>query len=398
MSLSRPKATYFVTLTVMFAIHRELPVGLPLVPDQIGDPRTKDYFIGLVVLIAVTCNVDIKISDVSNPFGGHVWRLFGARHLARIGVPLPITSCSPDGRAMSSSIVSKKFRSNVGLVHISRVWVQLQIRQCRFRRHPKMVGSVQRRRRHHLRHTLQEMLMKQHCACMKRQEQRSGSSIWTSAKSCARIVEPPVCVVSRGETSGSYRWSHVVGGFPCHHNVLGMFFPRQRHLLRRNLVLRRGMETHADLEDRQCDDLNGACVCVIQRRRFLRVFGRHLPTTMSQPSASSFGGASSTSVFSDSRWDVLSSVSALTTVLVNSPSASSRCSWHGADTASAQGATRQALRTVMVQVKTWTAQMMLCRRFAVWSPRGLPVQNASRIQTCMRLRALSQWKRTIIII
>ena len=77
--------------------------------------------------------------------------------------------------------------------------------------------------------------------------------------------------VSRGETSCPYSWSHVVQASPCHHNVLGMFIPRQRHLLRRNLVLRRGMETHADLEDLQSDDLNGACVSVIQRRRFLRV-------------------------------------------------------------------------------------------------------------------------------
>ena len=90
MSLSRPKATYFVTLTVMFAIDGELPVGLPLVPVQIGDPRTKDYFIGFVVLIAVACNLDIKTSDGRNAFGGHVWRLSGARHLARIGIPSPI--------------------------------------------------------------------------------------------------------------------------------------------------------------------------------------------------------------------------------------------------------------------------------------------------------------------
>jgi len=49
--------------------------------------------------------------------------------------------------------------------------------------------------------------------------------------------------------------------------------------------------------------------------------------------------------------------------------------WHGADTAPAQGTTRQALRTVMVQVMTWNAQEVPRRRFAIWPPAWLPVLN-----------------------
>jgi len=81
---------HFITLTDMFAIDGELPVGLPLFPDQNGEPMTKDHFVEFVVQIAVACNLNTKASDGRNAFGGHVWRLSGARHLARIGVPLPI--------------------------------------------------------------------------------------------------------------------------------------------------------------------------------------------------------------------------------------------------------------------------------------------------------------------
>jgi len=34
-----------------------------------------------------------------------------------------------------------------------------------------------------------------------------------------------------------------------------------------------------------------------------------------------------------------------------------------------------AVRTVMVQVKTWFAQLLPRRRFAIWPPSWLPAQN-----------------------
>ena len=68
----------------------QLPSDLPLFPDRDGNTMTKENMVKLVERLAHECRLETTATDGRPAFGGHVWRLSGARHLSRIGVPTHI--------------------------------------------------------------------------------------------------------------------------------------------------------------------------------------------------------------------------------------------------------------------------------------------------------------------
>ena len=66
------------------------PPSLPLFPDENGEVITKEHMTDLIERLAVGCELPVTMVDGRPCFGGHVWRISGARHLARLGVPYHI--------------------------------------------------------------------------------------------------------------------------------------------------------------------------------------------------------------------------------------------------------------------------------------------------------------------
>ena len=63
---------------------------MPFFPTKAGKPASKKKIVALVIDAAGKLNLVLISEDGRDAFGGHVFRVTGARHLARIGIALRI--------------------------------------------------------------------------------------------------------------------------------------------------------------------------------------------------------------------------------------------------------------------------------------------------------------------
>ena len=76
-------------LTILFdrfAVDGALPRDLPFFPGATGEPVDKIAVVHSVEAVAGRLGLPLKSADGRNAFGGHVFRVSGARHLAAVGV------------------------------------------------------------------------------------------------------------------------------------------------------------------------------------------------------------------------------------------------------------------------------------------------------------------------
>jgi len=73
-----------------FGVHDDVPLDWPLFPDHTGKTVSKEHFTSMVERLANICDLPLKAADGGNAFGGHVWRLVGARHMPRMLVPVNV--------------------------------------------------------------------------------------------------------------------------------------------------------------------------------------------------------------------------------------------------------------------------------------------------------------------
>ena len=69
-----------------FAVDGELPKDLAFFPTASGEPVDKVAVVNSVDAVAGQLGLPLKSADGRNAFGGHVFRVSGARHLAAVGV------------------------------------------------------------------------------------------------------------------------------------------------------------------------------------------------------------------------------------------------------------------------------------------------------------------------
>lgn len=69
-----------------FAVDGELPRDLAFFPTATGEPVDKAAVVSSVEVVARRLGLALKSADGRNNFGGHVFRVSGARHLAAVGV------------------------------------------------------------------------------------------------------------------------------------------------------------------------------------------------------------------------------------------------------------------------------------------------------------------------
>ena len=69
-----------------FAVDGALPPGLPFFPGISGEAVDKATVVTSVEAVASRLSLPLKATDGRNAFGGHVFRVSGARHLAAVGM------------------------------------------------------------------------------------------------------------------------------------------------------------------------------------------------------------------------------------------------------------------------------------------------------------------------
>ena len=78
-------------LTRMFAgADGVVPPGLPLFPITSGGRSTRQGFVDSVEIYAMKQNLPLTDSMGRSAYGEHVWRVSGARHMARLGISIPV--------------------------------------------------------------------------------------------------------------------------------------------------------------------------------------------------------------------------------------------------------------------------------------------------------------------
>ena len=71
-----------------WGVAAELPGDFPLCPAADGGTPSKHCFVATVEAMAALLDVPLFDAAGLRRFGGHVWRISGARHLAKLGIAL----------------------------------------------------------------------------------------------------------------------------------------------------------------------------------------------------------------------------------------------------------------------------------------------------------------------
>ena len=73
-----------------FSVDDVVPNDVPLFPNAEGKTCNKDAIVKTIEAIVTKLDLPIKDEDGNNLYGGHSIRIMAARHLAAIGIALPV--------------------------------------------------------------------------------------------------------------------------------------------------------------------------------------------------------------------------------------------------------------------------------------------------------------------
>ena len=117
-----------------------LPEDLPFFPDTEGNAVCKSKVVESVEVVALRLGLPLCTSDGRNNYGGHVFRVSGARHLAAIGMDIRVIMI----HARWQSNVVLRYVQEAPLIGLTEEYIKLSAAATAGRRMPGPAGAADR--------------------------------------------------------------------------------------------------------------------------------------------------------------------------------------------------------------------------------------------------------------